>query len=43
MLKRNSLDNDGHHQEGGECECMNTWFWWCQRIIKQVCIQTFKG
>jgi len=20
-----------HHQKGGECECMYTWFWWCQK------------
>jgi len=24
--KENLLDNDCHHQKGGECECMNTWF-----------------
>ena len=39
-VEKNSLDNDYHHQKGGECECMNTWFWWCQRRIKQ---GLFKG
>ena len=39
-VKKNFLDNDCHHQKVGECECMNTWFWWCQRRIKQGC---FKG
>jgi len=24
--KKNSLDNDCHHQKGGECESMNTGF-----------------
>ena len=24
-----------------KCECMNTWFWWCQRIIKQGCFQDY--
>ena len=24
--KKNSLDNDCHHQKGEECECMNTRF-----------------
>ena len=23
-VEKNSLDNDCHHQKGGECECMNT-------------------
>ena len=23
-IKKNSLDNDCHHQKGRECECMNT-------------------
>ena len=32
--EKNSLDNDCHHQKGGEYECMNTGFWWCQSIIK---------
>ena len=41
MLKKNSLDNNCYHQKGGECECMNTWFWWCQRIIKQGCFQDY--
>ena len=22
--EKNPLDNDCHHQKGGECECMNT-------------------
>ena len=22
--EKNSLDNDCHHQKGGECECLNT-------------------
>ena len=35
--KKKSLDNDCHHQKGGECEYMNTWFWWCQKRIKQGC------
>ena len=25
-VEKNSLDNDCHHQKGGECECMNTRF-----------------
>ena len=36
MSKKNSLDNDCHHQKGGECECMNTWFWWCLRRSNKV-------
>ena len=40
-VKKNLLDNDHRHQKGGECECKNTWFWWCQRIIKQGCIQDY--
>ena len=32
-VEKKSLDC--HHQKGGECECMYTWFWWCQRRIKQ--------
>ena len=39
--RKNSLDNDCHHQKRGECECTNTWFWWCQRIIKQGCFQDY--
>jgi len=39
--EKNSLDNDCYHKKGGECECMNTWFWWCQRIIKQGCGQDY--
>jgi len=39
-IEKNSLDNDCHHKKGGESECMNTWFWWCQSRIKQGC---FKG
>ena len=39
-VQKNSLDNDCHHQKGGECECMNTWFEWCQSRIKQA---YFKG
>ena len=35
--EKNSLDNDCHHKKGGECECMNTGFWWCQSRIKQGC------
>lgn len=35
------LDNDCHHKKGRECECMNTWFWWCQKIIKQGCFQDY--
>ena len=23
-VEKNSLDNDCHHQKGGDCECMNT-------------------
>jgi len=23
-VKKNLLDNECHHQKGGECECMNT-------------------
>ena len=23
-VEKKSLDNDCHHQKGGECECMNT-------------------
>jgi len=39
--KKNSLDNDCHHKKWEECECMNTLFWWCQRIIKQGCVQDY--
>jgi len=39
-VEKKSLD--GHHQKGGECECINTWFWWCQRRIKQGCYICFK-
>ena len=38
--EKKSLDNDCHHQNGEECECINTWFWWCKKRIKQGC---FKG
>jgi len=37
--EKNLLDNYSHHQKGGEYECMNTWFSWCLRIIKQGCFQ----
>ena len=40
IVKKNSLDNDCQNKKGGECECMNTWFWWCQSRIKKGC---FKG
>ena len=40
-VEKKSLDNDCYHQKEGECECMNTWFWWCQRIIKQGCVRDY--
>jgi len=38
--KKSFLDND-YHKKGGECECMNIGFWWCQSRIKQGFLQGY--